>query len=194
MTMSTAPKLTHFAPTAADVWGPEANTGVRRRIAESGYTRVRYIVEHRQAVLRTRPASANAHGTILPLPDPQSVNSFDNAPQHIPVRTLRLSLCPACQTPGSSCWVCCGSSLVEAWIEILATQRHDVVVSGSGAARERHVDVGVPADFDRTEWPNQLVHQTWYRRVPNQLAANLRPTLDRDHDRVLWVQVQVFVG
>ena len=120
---------------AQPAWDRATTTGVRRGFVRSGYTRVRYIAESRKAELRTRPAPANAH--VRPLPDPQSVNPFDNAPQHIPAHTLQLSPCPACQAPGGSCWVCYGPALVGSWQEIQATQPHSPRPRRSRCARRR---------------------------------------------------------
>ena len=69
-----------------------------------------------------------------------------------------------------------------------------MVVSGEGSARDRHPEVASPDDFDRTEWPNQMVHQAWYRNVPVHLTQSMHPHLDSRSDRVVWLLVQTFVG
>jgi hypothetical protein len=152
------------------------------------------VLESRIAVLELRPAPTNDDRPLAELPDTSRVDVFDPAAHTIPERTLVVRRCPACEAPGDDCDTCRGSSRIEAWVTVRVTRHSQVIVHGAGAARERHADVSVAEDFDRGEWPNQLLHQAWYRSVPPQLAHALHPRLNPRTDRVQWVHVQVFVG
>ncbi len=67
-----------------------------------------------------------------------------------------------------------------------------VVVYGACAARERHAAVALAEDFDRSEWPSELVHEARYDSVPDELAQALCPRRDPRNERVLQLHVQVF--
>lgn len=197
ISMRSASAPVHIVPSvqtveAHDEWAPEAGSGVRP-VLQSGYTRVRYVLESRAAVLELRSAAPQPLALLSPLPDPRRVDIDGAHVDTLPARTHALCTCPACTGPGEACRVCFGSATVEAWVSVRSSRRHAVVVHGQGAALERHVEVGDPADFDRTEFPNQLLHQAWYRSTPPQLAAALR-LQPRPNERIQFVQVQVFIG
>lgn len=164
------------------------------RATRTGYTRVRYTVESRLAELTLAPASANTVGALAELPDTRAINVYETDVATIAERSRVLCACPACLEPGEDCAVCKGSNRIEAWITVRVSRRFQVTVAGEGEARERHRDVSNPEDFERTEWPNQLVHQAWYRSVPPQLSKALYPKINPRHERVLWVLVQAFIG
>lgn len=179
----------------ANEWPEEEGSGVRAISpdARSGYTRVRYVLESRSAVLELRAASPDAPGPLAPLPDARRTDVMDPNLETLPHRTFAVSACPMCAGAGDDCVLCLGCGRVEAWVFVRVLREYRVRVHGEGPARERHHGVADPADFERSEFPNTLVHQAWYRSVPSQLAANLRVTL-APHERVQFVQVQVFVG
>lgn len=68
-----------------------------------------------------------------------------------------------------------------------------VVVYGACAARNHHAAVTLAEDFDRSEWPSELVHEARYASVSDELAISLCPRLDPRTERVVQVHVQVFV-
>ena len=181
------------AQPVTDEWAPETGSGVRA-VLRSGYTRVRYVLETRSTVLEMRPAPASDEGPLAPLPDTGAIDAYDPAAHTIPERTLVVCACPACAQPGYACDVCLGSGRIDAWITVRSVRHSQVVVHGAGPARDRHEAVALAEDFDRGDWPNQLVHQAWYRSVPAQLAHALHPRLNPRTDRVQWAHVQVFVG
>lgn len=183
------------AATLNDAWSPEVATGVRLRTSTpttSGYTRVRTIIENRTAIVRTRAAALDAKGELAALPDTRQIDPYEHTPEQVQLRTQRLCACPVCELSGA-CWLCGGCGRVEAWIEILVTQRQHVSVSGEGAALERHEAVADPRDFERSAWPNPLLHEALYRTVPDEFAESLLPLLKRANERIVRVHVQTFV-
>lgn len=167
-------------------------TPVAGSITQTGYTRVRYVIEARSAVLELHPSN-NASAPLAPLPDTRQVDVNAADPVQVARDSRVVCACPACSEPGESCSVCAGAGRVDAWIGIRQSRHYHVVVQGEGPARQRHPHVNEAADFDRNEYPNTLVHQAWYAGVPAQLAPSLRPQL-KPNERVQFVHVQVFIG
>ncbi len=160
----------------------------------TGYTRVRYTIEGRLAELVIQPSAIEAGEELGELPDTRTIDVWNADLARVPEQTRVTCLCPACLEPGEACNVCRGSNRIVAHVVVRVHQRFQVSVAGEGAARERHVDVSEPADFEQTEWPNQLVHRAWYRQPPAQLTKSLRPRINPRYERIHWVQVQAFVG
>jgi len=176
-----------------DEWPAEEEGSGVRKVLPTGYTRVRYVLESRTAVLELRSSVPIPHLRLAPLPDPRRIDVDDPHVDSVPARTHAVCSCPACSAPGEACRVCFGSATVEAWVSVRTTRRYAVVVHGQGPALERHTAVSEPADFDRTEFPNHLLHQAWYRSTPPQLASALRLE-PQPNERIQFVQVQVFIG
>ena len=146
-------------------------------------------MEKRTPVIRTAPAYVDepleGH-----LPSPAAIAPFDPSPEQVPARTRAVVACPACRN-AVECAACTGVGKLAVWVEIEVQREQRVLASGDGEARERHAALLDPSDFERREWPNELVHQVLHRGLPRQLQGALRPTV-ADDERVLWVLVQIF--
>jgi hypothetical protein len=71
--------------------------------------------------------------------------------------------------------------------------RKKVSVLAANAAVSVHHGVADPEDFDRSSWPNQLIHDTGMEQ-PSSLPAELERSLDPRGDRVLQQRRQSFSG
>lgn len=185
------PTLAYAPPPSSGVTPAAPISGVR---PSGGYSRALYTIERRSFARRVAPAP-DRPGPLGAPPDIAQLAPFEVSAQDLRARSRHIAACPECAArEHPQCKTCNGARVVEGWLEVRKEHRLQVVVSGAGPVLARHPAVAEASDFSRDEWPNRLVHQAWFRVIPDNLCQPLRVQLDPRFERLVSLHVQTFVG
>lgn len=156
------------------------------------YSRALHVIERRQVVRETAPASRAKR--LSELPDPTSVDPWACDLAELPSGSYVTSICPRCsvsERTGFFCETCAERTRVHAWLDVRRSTTTAVCFYPRTAGASVHPGQDRAADLDARS-SAELVEDSGVGPPRDDLPPELQPRLNPVTDRILSTRIQTF--